>query len=190
MDEQSLFAAALQLPTDRRSAFLDEACAGDRRLRERLERLLSADECGRGILDRDTLVAPALHQFVFTRCPGRVFAEQYPTLTGKLGEGGMGEVWAADQTEPVSRPVALKFLHARYDPCSPAAARFLTEARITARLQHPGIPPVHHVDETPDGRPFLVMKLIAGRTPGPITSRNRGPAQHGGSGRSSRSATR
>src|SRR5262249_28748852 len=73
-------------------------------------------------------------------------------------------VWAADQTEPFPRPVALKFLQGRYEPRSPIAARFLAEARITARLQHPGIPPVHHVHELPDGRPFLVMKLIAGRT--------------------------
>src|SRR5262249_22198278 len=42
--------------------------------------------------------------------------------------------------------------------------RFLNEARITGQLQHPGIPPVHEVGELPDGRPFLVMKLIKGRT--------------------------
>src|SRR5262249_53888684 len=59
---------------------------------------------------------------------------------------------------------ALKFLRADYPASSPAAARFVGEARITARLQHPGIPPVHHVGELPEGRPFLVMKLIAGQT--------------------------
>jgi tetratricopeptide (TPR) repeat protein len=162
MDEQSLFAAALQLPTDERREFLDDACAGDRCLRERLERLLEADGCGRGILDRGLDTLPEGKRVV-PLAAGELFAGRY-RLTGKLGEGGMGEVWAAEQTEPVPRPVALKFLHDRYEPRSPMAARFRTEARITARLQHPGIPPVHHVDELPDGRPFLVMKLIAGRT--------------------------
>ncbi|QJW94926.1 serine/threonine-protein kinase [Frigoriglobus tundricola] len=162
MDEQSLFVAALQLPPDQRAAYLDGVCAGNRPLRVRLERLLSADGHGLGILDRCTVVAPGTHRSV-PLAPGQVFAEHY-RLTRKLGEGGMGEVWAADQTAPVLRPVALKFLHNRYDPRSTAAARFLAEARITARLQHPGIPPVHHVDEAPSGRPFLVMKLIAGRT--------------------------
>src|SRR5262249_10077927 len=47
---------------------------------------------------------------------------------------------------------------------SPAAARFFEEARLTGRLQHPGIPPVHEVGTLPDGTPFLAMKLIKGRT--------------------------
>jgi serine/threonine protein kinase len=160
MDEQGLFAAALQLPADQREAFLDDACAGNRSLRKRLARLIAADESGRGILDHGPNLSPAPPEALAV---GQVFADHY-RLTRKLGEGGMGEVWAADQTEPFPRLVALKFLQDRYDPRSPIAARFLAEARITARLQHPGIPPVHYVHELPDGRPFLVMKLIAGRT--------------------------
>jgi serine/threonine protein kinase len=62
------------------------------------------------------------------------------------------------------RDVALKFLAERYPPHSVAAKRFLDEARITARLQHPAIPPVHHIGALLDGRPFLAMKLIKGKT--------------------------
>src|SRR5262249_26806859 len=57
-----------------------------------------------------------------------------------------------------------KLLRDRYPVSSLAARRFLDEARITAQLQHPGIPPVHEIGELPDGRPFLAMKLIKGRT--------------------------
>ncbi len=164
MDEESLFAAALRLPTAaQRGAFLDEACGGDPRLRERVGRLLAADEHGRGLLDHcpDTIKSDETGPGLLAA--GQLLDGRY-RLTGRLGAGGMGEVWAADQTEPVPRPVAIKFLHDQYAPRSAVGARFLAEARITARLQHPGIPPVHHVGELPDGRPFLVMKLIAGRT--------------------------
>ena len=45
-----------------------------------------------------------------------------------------------------------------------AKLRFLEEAKVTAQLQHPGVPPVYEAGELPDGRPFLAMKLIKGRT--------------------------
>src|SRR5262249_1285992 len=64
----------------------------------------------------------------------------------------------------LGRDVAVKVLHPRYTPDSAAARRFLHEARITGQLQHPGIPAVHQVGTCPDGRPFLAMKLVKGRT--------------------------
>jgi len=60
--------------------------------------------------------------------------------------------------------VAVKVLHERFDPASGAAVRFVDEARIAGQLQHPGIPAVHDLGMLPDGRPFLAMKLIKGRT--------------------------
>jgi tetratricopeptide (TPR) repeat protein len=60
--------------------------------------------------------------------------------------------------------VAVKLLLDSYTPDSAAARRFLDEARITGQLQHPGIPAVYQVGQLPDGRPFLAMKLIKGRT--------------------------
>ncbi|HEV3436838.1 MAG TPA: serine/threonine-protein kinase, partial [Gemmata sp.] len=69
---------------------------------------------------------------------------------------------ATDTT--LNRDVALKVLQERFGPESGAAQRFVDEAHITAKLQHPAIPPVHDLGTLPDGRPFLAMKLIKGET--------------------------
>jgi hypothetical protein len=55
-------------------------------------------------------------------------------------------------------------LNDKYAADSAAATRFVAEAKITSQLQHPGIPAVHELGELPDGRPFLAMKLVKGRT--------------------------
>jgi tetratricopeptide (TPR) repeat protein/tRNA A-37 threonylcarbamoyl transferase component Bud32 len=84
-------------------------------------------------------------------------------ILGEIARGGMGIVYRADDPA-LNRIVAVKVLQDKYRDSPTAAARFLEEARITAQLQHPGIPPVHQVGSVPDGRPFLAMKLIRGRT--------------------------
>jgi tetratricopeptide (TPR) repeat protein len=84
-------------------------------------------------------------------------------LLDEVGRGGMGVVHRARDTA-LDRDVAVKLLSERYPADSPAALRFLGEARITGQLQHPGIPAVHQVGTLADGRPFLAMKLIKGDT--------------------------
>ncbi len=84
-------------------------------------------------------------------------------VAGEIARGGMGVVLAARDVA-LGREVAIKTLLPSTTTDSVAARRFVTEARITARLSHPGVPPVHALDTLPDGRPFLVMKLIKGRT--------------------------
>jgi tetratricopeptide (TPR) repeat protein len=84
-------------------------------------------------------------------------------LLDEVGRGGMGVVYRARDTA-LGRDVAVKLLSASYPADSPAAQRFLGEARITGQLQHPGIPAVHQVGTLADGRPFLAMKLIKGST--------------------------
>jgi serine/threonine protein kinase len=84
-------------------------------------------------------------------------------LLGQLGQGGMGLVYRARDLQ-LDREVALKFIKPVFAADSTTCARFVEEARITGRLQHPGIPPVYQVGQLPDGRPFLAMKLIEGRT--------------------------
>jgi tetratricopeptide (TPR) repeat protein len=84
-------------------------------------------------------------------------------LLDEIGRGGMGVVYRARDTA-LDRDVAVKLLSNRYPPDSPAAQRFLSEARITGQLQHPGIPAVHQVGTFANGRPFLAMKLIKGST--------------------------
>ncbi len=79
-------------------------------------------------------------------------------VTAEIARGGMGRVFAAvDLT--LDRDVAIKTLLPGADP-----TRFVTESKITAKLPHPGIPPVYALGELADGTPFLAMKLIHGRT--------------------------
>lgn len=84
-------------------------------------------------------------------------------LLEEVGRGGMGIVYRARDAS-LDRELALKFLQKRYTIHSTTAARFLEEARITAQLQHPGIPPIHQIGRLPDDRPFLAMKLVRGNT--------------------------
>src|SRR5262245_42074520 len=96
-------------------------------------------------------------------------------LVGEIGRGGMGVVYRARDTA-LERDVAVKLLSQRYPPESIFAQRFLSEARITGQLQHPGIPAVHQVGSLADGRPFLAMKLIKGSTLEAILKHRTDPA--------------
>src|SRR5262245_35280669 len=84
-------------------------------------------------------------------------------LREEIGRGGMRAVYRALDVA-LGRDVAVKLLAERFAPDSSFAQRFLSEARITGQLQHPGIPAVHQVGTLPNGRPFLAMKLIKGNT--------------------------
>lgn len=82
-------------------------------------------------------------------------------IVERIGEGGMGTVYLAEDTE-LDRQVALKVLKEQvFD--ERAARRMLEEARIIAKLEHPGIVPVHDVGKLPDGRNYYVMKLVRGK---------------------------
>ncbi|HEV8060990.1 MAG TPA: protein kinase [Gemmataceae bacterium] len=81
----------------------------------------------------------------------------------EIGRGGMGIVYSARDLA-LDRDVAVKVLQSNLDPNGSTAHRFVDEARITGQLQHPGIPAIHQTGVLPDGRPFLAMKLIKGRT--------------------------
>lgn len=85
------------------------------------------------------------------------------TLFDELGRGGMGVVYRARELR-LERDVAVKVLAGRSAGSNAAAARFIAEAKITGQLQHPGIPAVHELGTLADGRPFLAMKLVKGRT--------------------------
>ncbi|HRY42823.1 MAG TPA: serine/threonine-protein kinase [Thermoanaerobaculia bacterium] len=81
-------------------------------------------------------------------------------LGREVGRGGMGSVWEADDPE-LGRSVALKVLDLP-DSAGDLSARLRREARVLARLEHPGVVPVHDVGTLPDGRPWYAMKLVRG----------------------------
>lgn len=81
-------------------------------------------------------------------------------MVGKLGQGGMGVVFCVEDTV-LERKVALKVISVA-DRDGRGSARLQQEARIIARLEHPGIIPVHDAGMLPDGRPYYTMKLVQG----------------------------
>lgn len=82
-----------------------------------------------------------------------------------LGRGGMGQVVSA--TDPdLGREVAIKTIHNADDP--DLRQRIVEEARVTGRLEHPNIVPVHELGIDADGRPFLVMKRVRGASLGQV----------------------
>lgn len=84
-------------------------------------------------------------------------------ILDKIGQGGMGVVLRARDSD-FSRVLAVKVLPLAFVHDADLKRRFLEEAQVMAQLQHPGIPPVHHRGELPDGRPYYSMKLIQGKT--------------------------
>ena len=80
-----------------------------------------------------------------------------------LGKGGLGEVQVA-LDEELNREVALKEIQARHLDSGDSVARFLLEAEVTGRLEHPGVVPVYSLGRHADGRPYYAMRLIKGET--------------------------
>jgi serine/threonine protein kinase/tetratricopeptide (TPR) repeat protein len=163
MKEESLFAAALDKPTEAdRWAFLDEACAGDVELRRRVEQLLASHARSPGILDGDQNAANLLGAYrpEPPLAAEQLFAGRFQ-LRQKLGEGGMGEVWVADQHEPVRRRVALKVIRLGGLASELLAARFEQERQALALMDHANIAKVFDAGVA-GGRPFFVMELIQG----------------------------
>jgi len=117
------------------------------------------------------VVPPAEGEGYETDCPERdepiLLAGRY-RLIRRIGKGGMGEVLAA-RDEQVGRDVAIKRMRAAA-PSERAIRRFLREASIQGRLEHPAIVPVHEIGRDRDGTPFFVMKKLTGTTLGKIAS--------------------
>ncbi|HYA62726.1 MAG TPA: serine/threonine-protein kinase, partial [Candidatus Sulfotelmatobacter sp.] len=151
---KQLFDAALECELQQRSAFLHEACAGDGDLLAELESLLSAYE------KADDLSGPAWPFRDATSAQERKSIGPYRLLK-KLGEGGMGQVWLAEQTTPVKRQVALKLIRAgMFD--SAALQRFQSECQSLAIMDHPTIAKVFDAGTTADGQPYFVMEYVPG----------------------------
>ncbi len=95
-------------------------------------------------------------------CRGRATETIGPyRLLERVGEGGMGEVWLAEQTRPVHRQVALKIIKAGMDTAQ-VVARFEAERQALALMSHPAIAQVFDAGATPQGRPYFAMEYVRG----------------------------
>jgi serine/threonine-protein kinase len=98
---------------------------------------------------------------------------RYP-ITGLIGQGGMGIVYCG-RDEELQRLLAVKVLLPGHAANPDLRQRFLTEANLMGRLQHPGVAPIHEVGDLPDGRPFFSMKQVQGETLAALLKRRRAP---------------
>src|SRR5262245_52332533 len=112
MPDESIFSAALALPESDRAAYLDRACAGNPALRRDVEAQLAA-RAASNPLDRPADLTPSgAHSSAAQAGAARSVGDRIDKykLMEPIGEGGMGEVWVADQLEPIRRRVALKVI--------------------------------------------------------------------------------
>jgi len=162
---KSIFLAAAEKPAAERAAFLDQACREDAALRQRVEALLGAFDRGGSFVEQ--AVGVPVPDGAFTRAEEEVSIERSGTRIGpykllqQIGEGGMGTVWMAEQTEPVRRTVALKVIKAGMDSAQ-VLARFEAERQALALMDHPNIAKVLDAGTTSTGRPYFVMELVKG----------------------------
>ena len=151
----------LALPHEKRLSFLIQVCQGDEPLRQRVQELLDGQETLPVLAETTRITSELITEIV--EPPG----EQPGTRIGRynlidvLGQGGMGAVWLAEQTEPVRRRVALKVIKLGMDTRE-VIARFEAERQALAMMDHPNIARVFDAGTTAAGRPFFVMELVKG----------------------------
>lgn len=157
-----IFDAAIQLPRDQQAAYVAQASGDDAQLRQRVEALLRAHEAAGPFMESRQLGTerPAPTREIPPResAPERI--GRYKLLQ-KIGEGGFGVVYMAEQTEPVRRRVALKIIKLGMDTRQ-VVARFEAERQALALMDHPNIAKVLDAGATDNGRPYFVMELVRG----------------------------
>ena len=168
--EEALFIAASELESAAaRAAYLARECAGDDPLRERIEEMLETDVLAAEFFGEPQPKSQAQASEPEPNLPG-----PNSTVVGyggeaigcyrlleKLGEGGFGTVYVAEQTQPVRRQVALKVIKAGMDTRE-VIARFNTERQALALMDHPNIAKVLDAGSTNADRPYFVMELVQG----------------------------
>ena len=161
---ERLFGEAVGLPRERRSAFLDGACAGKPELRRIVEDLLDSNDRLSGFLSEPAYMQAAevgmASQTVVLPAGARLL-ERY-VITGRLGAGGMGVVYRA-RDEKLDRDIAIKMLQRGLLTSDEARARFRREARALAKLNHAHIAAVYDVIEQ-DSADCIVMELVEGES--------------------------
>ncbi|MFO1458327.1 MAG: serine/threonine-protein kinase [Verrucomicrobiota bacterium] len=162
-----IFLAALDLPPEGRADYLRRACDGDAVLRARVEGMLARAAVADDFFEKP--VAPGttegvqgiLRQVLSPMGEGEGDRIGRYKLLQKIGTGGMGVVYMAEQEIPVRRRVALKIIKLGMDTRQ-VVARFEAERQALALMDHPNIARVLDAGATESGRPFFVMELVMG----------------------------
>jgi serine/threonine protein kinase/WD40 repeat protein len=154
---EALFNRAIEFDPDERAAFLAGACGQDAALLAKVRALLEAHEADVGILPEQPRAEPSVG--VVAERPGERIGHY--KLLEKIGEGGFGVVYMAEQEKPVRRRVALKIIKLGMDT-QKVVARFEAERQALALMDHPNIARVFDAGATQSGRPYFVMELVRG----------------------------
>jgi serine/threonine protein kinase/tetratricopeptide (TPR) repeat protein len=155
---KSIFLNAAEIGAGaQREAYIAEQCGADEALRKEVEELLAHHDQISAFLR--TGPATAVAERPRDDGPGAVIGPY--KLRERIGEGGMGLVYVAEQLQPVRRKVALKLIKPGMDS-QQVIARFEAERQALAMMDHPNIAKVHDGGVTPEGRPYFVMELVKG----------------------------
>ena len=161
---ERLYQAALEREKSQRPEFLADACAGDAELLREVESLLALEARADGFLEERAMEVAAralAHDQTRSEAPLTGQMVSHYRILGKLGEGGMGEVYLAEDTR-LGRRVALKVLPRELAADPARKARFVHEARVASALNHPNIVTLYDVGSE-GGIDFLVMEYVAGK---------------------------
>jgi WD40 repeat protein/serine/threonine protein kinase/cell division protein FtsL len=161
--EGEIFKAARSLPSEQRAAYLKQTCGDDAQLRQRVEELLRTNQAGNlreGNLPENSGASGTIKiSLPPDEKPGEKIGPY--KIREKIGEGGCGVVYVADQEQPVRRRIALKVIKLGMDTHA-VMARFEAERQALAMMDHPNIAKVLDAGATETGRPYFVMELVRG----------------------------
>ncbi len=160
---KAIFDVVVEVAKHERSAFLDNACAGDDELRREIEGLLASSDAAGSFMEKPFAgeIASALSEGRSDQLePGQDF-NRYKIIR-KVGEGGMGEVYLAEDTH-LKRPVAIKLLANDLIRDPDQLRRFVQEARVASALNHPNIITVYEIGQSGDIH-FMSTEFVAGET--------------------------
>lgn len=163
---KQLYGEALERVATERAAFLAEVCADDSALRRELESLLGFETEAANFIEIPALhvAAEILAEQEAESKTGRQFGAY--RIVSKLGAGGMGEVWLAEDSR-LKRKIALKLLPVAFTTDATRVRRFEREARAASALNHPNILTIHEIGQVPDedgGTHFIATEFVEGQT--------------------------
>jgi eukaryotic-like serine/threonine-protein kinase len=160
LELKSIFARAFAIDSPcARERYMAEACNGDATMRGQVESLLEAF-AGAAVADESHVFSSLTTEECHTEMASSEVIDHYKLLE-EIGEGGMGVVYMAEQTQPIRRRVALKIIKPGMNSRQ-VIARFEAERQALALMDHPNIAKVFDAGSTAKGRPYFVMELVKG----------------------------